>query len=115
MPGLSFKKFFLGWLINAGALYVASYYLPDFNYDSLTVLAIVSGLFSVIAIVLKPVLKILSVPLLFLGPVLFFLVDAAVLYGLGFIVPGFHTGEILTVLIAGGIVGLVNYIAHWIV
>ncbi|MFA7308700.1 MAG: phage holin family protein [Patescibacteria group bacterium] len=109
------RKFVLGWVINALAMYFASLYLNQFNYDSIEILLMVSGIFSLIAIVLKPVVKVLSLPLFFLGPILFFFVDAAVLYGIGMFVPGFHPGDILTVLFAGGIVGLVNYFAHFII
>jgi len=109
------RKFVLGWIINAFAIYLASYYLVDFNYDSWVILAVVSLAFGIVAWLISPVLKILSLPLFFLGPFIYFLADGALLWAIGYFVDGFATGDIITTVVAGVMIGIINFVAHMIV
>lgn len=112
------RKFILNWVINAGAIALASYYIATFSYNgSWLGLALTALIFSLVTVLLKPILKILSIPLFFLGPILFFLADGAVLWGISNfgLVESFQTGDWLSLGLATFIIAIVNYIAHWIV
>jgi len=109
------RKFILGWVVNAFAIYLASYYLVDFNYDGWAILVIVALVFGIVAWLISPILKILSLPLFFLGPIVYFLADGVLLWAIGYFIEGFSTGDILTTVLAGAIVGIVNWAAHLIV
>ena len=87
----------------------------NFNYDNPVVLIIVALIFGVVFSLIGPIIKLLSIPLFFMGPFIYIVVDAFLLWGIGYFIGGFTTGDILTTLIAGGIVGIINFIAHLIV
>ena len=108
-------KFFVGWAVNALAICVASMYLDKFNYDNLQVLALVSLGFGVISMFVRPILKILSLPFFLIAPILFFVANSIILFLLGIYVQGFHTGDIRTVVFAGVIVAVVNFLVHLII
>jgi len=108
-------KFFLGWAGNALAIYAASYFLNNFNYDSWQVLAIVSLGFGVISMFVKPILKVLSLPFFIIAPILFLVANSVILFLLGMYVQGFHTGDIRTVFFAGIIVAVVNFLVHSVI
>lgn len=108
-------RFFLGWAVNALAIYIASMYLVNFNYDSWQVLVLVALGFGVISMFVRPILKILSLPFLIIGPILFLVANSVILFLLGVYVQGFHTGDIRTVFFAGIIVAIVNFLVHLII
>lgn len=87
-------------------------YLVSFNYDSWQVLALVSLGFGVISMFAKPLLKLLSLPFAIIGPILLFVVNSVILFFLGIYVQGFHTGDIRTVVFAGIIIAVVNFLVH---
>ncbi|MBI2448500.1 phage holin family protein [Candidatus Microgenomates bacterium] len=109
------RKLILGVIINAMSISLASYWLDKFNYDGWVMLSIIAVLFTIVSIVLRPVIKILSLPLFFLGPIIFFLADAAILWGIDQLTTGFAVGDWQTLGIAAAIIGVINYLAHWIV
>jgi putative membrane protein len=108
-------KFFVGWAVNALAIYIASMYLVSFNYDSWQILALVSLGFGVLSMFVRPFLKILSLPFVIIGPILFLVANSVILFLLGVYVQGFHTGDIRTVFYAGIIVAAVNFLVHLII
>jgi len=108
-------KFFLGWAVNILAIYVASMYLEKFNYDSWQVLVLVALGFGTISMFARPILKILSLPFFLIGPILFFVANSIILFFLGIYIKGFHTGDIRTVVYAGVIVAVVNFLVHLII
>ena len=108
------RKFVVTVLVNMGAIYVASMYLLELKYENIWVLIAVAAVFSLVTILLKPIVKLIATPLLFLAPFLFFIVDAIILFGLGLYFPGFVIGDYITALIAGAIVGILSWIAHWL-
>jgi len=108
-------KFLIGWAVNALAIYIASMYLDKFNYDSWQILAIVSLGFGIVSMFAKPILKILSLPFFLIGPILLFVVNSVILFFLGIYVQGFHTGDIRTVVYAGVIVAVVNFLVHLVI
>jgi putative membrane protein len=88
-------KFFLRWLINAVALYVAVAFVPGIhpqsaNYLSFIWLALIFGLLNAL---LRPLLKILTCPLIILTLGLFTLLINTFLFWLaGIVGTNFHVG-----------------------
>ena len=88
-------RFFLRWLINAVALYAAVAYVPGIirqspDWFSFVWLALIFGLLNAL---LRPVLKLLTFPLIFLTLGLFTLVINTFLFWLvGVIGTNFHIG-----------------------
>lgn len=97
------------------AIYIASMYLINFNYDSWQVLALVSLAFGVVSMFAKPILKLLLLPFAIIGPILLFVVNSVILFVLGNYIQGFHAGDIRTVVFAGIIVAVVNFIVHLVI
>lgn len=105
------------WLINAVALAIAAYLLPGLHFEhDIGSLLIVAVVFGIVNALVRPVLTMLSCPLIVLTLGLFVLVINALLilltgwisdmYGLGFTVDGFWPA-----LLGGIIVGLVSTVA----
>ena len=115
------RALFLHWLLNAAALYIAAYLLPglDFTGGPLQLLA-VAAVFGLINSTLRPILMILTCPLIVLTLGLFTLVLNALLllatgwvsqaWGLGFSVRGFWEA-----FWGGLVVGLVSLLSSLLV
>jgi len=117
--GKIIKRFFVGWAINALAIYIASAYISFdefyFDYGSWKNLVVVSLVFSILALFIKPFVKLLALPFRLVGVIFFLLADGFALYLVSFFVRDFTTGDVKTTLIAGAIIGVVNFIAHLII
>lgn len=88
-------RFFLRWLINAVALYAAVAYIPGITRQSPDWFAFVwlALIFGLLNALLRPVLKLLTFPLIFLTLGLFTLVINTFLFWLvGVIGTNFHIG-----------------------
>lgn len=105
-------KFILGFAVNLLAIYMASMYLVNFNYDSWQILLIVSLVFTVIAVFMKPFLKLLSLSFHIFSPIVLFVLYAVILFGISRFFTGFDVGDLKTAIFAGAIIALVNFIAH---
>ncbi len=106
-------KFLIRWLINAGALYAAIYWLKlplDGSWASIFWLALIYGLVNSL---IRPILKLLSMPLIFLTLGLFTLVINTImfwltglighLFGIGYSVSGFwqaFLGGLITAIVS---------------
>jgi len=108
-------KFFLGWGINILAIYASSVILINFNYDSWQVLVLTALGFSVFSLLVRPFLKILSLPFPIVGPILIFVVNSFAIYILSIYVKGFHPGDMVTILEASGIISVTNFVLHLII
>jgi putative membrane protein len=115
------RSLLLHWLFNAAALWVAAYFLEglDFNGDLLH-LFLVAAVFGIVNSLLRPILTVLTCPLIVLTLGLFTLVINAFLllltgwlsqrWGLGFSVSGFWPA-----FWGGLVVGLVSFILSVII
>ena len=108
-------KLILGWAINIFAIYLSSMLLNDFNYGGWRVLVLAGLGFSFIASLTRPFLKLLSLPFPVIGIFLLFVLNSAILFGLGVYVKGFYPGDMTTILEAGGIISIVNFVLHLII
>jgi putative membrane protein len=85
------KYFIIRWALTTLAVLVASYVVRGIDHSSFTALAVASLLLGLANAVLKPILMILSLPLLLLTFGLFTIViNSLLLLMVGAIVEGFH-------------------------
>lgn len=108
------RSLILHWLLNAAALWVAAYLLPGLDFSGgLVELLIVAAVFGLVNSLLRPILTILTCPLIVVTLGLFTLVINAVMllvtgwlsarWDLGFTVSGFWAA-----FLGGLVVGLVS-------
>jgi putative membrane protein len=90
----SLKTFLQRWLVNTLAVLVAAHLVRGISYDSFTGLLIASLVLGVLNAFLRPLLLLLSLPLLFFSLGLFVLViNAFLLYFVGWLVKSFHVNS----------------------
>jgi putative membrane protein len=110
------RSLVLHWLLNAAALWVAAWLLPGLDFTGgLLDLLLVSAVFGIVNSLLKPILTVLTCPLIVVTLGLFTLVINAVMlmvtgwlsarWDLGFTVSGFWTA-----FWGGLVVGLVSLV-----
>jgi len=97
-------------LLNAIAFYVVAYLVPGVHIVGWQALLIVSVVWGVLSMVLKPILVILTLPVNILTLGLFTLVINGVLFYLtSRIVPGFTVDSIQTAMLAALVLSVVNW------
>lgn len=110
------RSLVLHWLLNAAALWVAAWLLPGLAFTGdLTDLLLVAAVFGIVNSLLRPILTVLTCPLIVLTLGLFTLVINAVMlmvtgwlsarWDLGFTVSGFWAA-----FLGGLVVGLVSLV-----
>jgi len=109
------KKFFILWLVNILLIYITSAYISfdgfNFDYGSWKNLLIVSFGFSIIAILIKPIMKLLALPFIVFGAIFSILFGMAGMYAVALFVNNFNTGgDLKTTLIAGAAFGAINFL-----
>jgi len=97
------------WIIGTLAVLVASWIVPGINYDRWHDLLIATLVLGILNSVLRPLLMLLSLPLLILTLGLFTLViNAALLYFVNLLLPGFHVKDFWNALLGALIISLVT-------
>jgi len=118
------RKIIVGVFLNALALYVVTYFITDIHYTGGIVFFLIGGFFiGFLNFFVKPLMKLLSFPLMFLTVGLFSFVINAIIFWLTVeIVNGIHFGDVsvviggrLTYLFAGVIFGLINWLLHFFI
>lgn len=118
------KRILIGIALNATALYGVTYLLDEVTYSGGFAFFVIAGaLMGMLNISVKPLMKILSLPLIFLSGGLFLIVInviilALVKYLLGVIAfrdVALHMEGAGTFLIAGILFGLINWGQHLII
>jgi putative membrane protein len=98
-------------LLNALSLYIASYVLDGVKIDNIQAALIAGVLLGVANFVVKPVLKLLAMPITLLTLGLFLLViNALVLLLVDYFVPGFEIQGFLTAVLLGIVIWALNLI-----
>ena len=107
-------RFVIRWAANAVALYVAAVLLAGITYgDDGWVLVIAAAVFTLVNMWLRPVVRLLSLPLIILTLGLFlFVVNVLMLYVTDWIVPDFEIETFWWGLLAAIIVSIVNWVLH---
>lgn len=96
-------------LINAAAFYLTAYLIPGITISGWTALFVVSIVWGILSILIKPVLIFLTLPINILTLGLFTLViNAILLLMTSSIVPGFHVDGFGTALLAGIVFSILN-------
>ena len=87
------KDFFIRWINTTVAVLIAAHIVVGIGYAQFTDLIIASLLLGILNAIARPILMLLSLPLLLLTLGLFMLViNAGLLYFVGWLVKGFHVG-----------------------
>ncbi len=104
-------RLLLRWAVNTAGLWIATQFVASVDYgDSIWVLVISALLLSVINASLKPLLTVLSLPFIALSLGLFTVVVNGVLIWLvSVLIDQFTVGNFTGAVLAGLIIGLVNY------
>jgi putative membrane protein len=102
-------NFLLTWLVAALSLLVTAYIVPGFAFDSFGTAAIAALILGLVNAFVRPVLFILTLPLTFVTLGLFlFVINALMLWLVGFLVPGFIVAGFLPALLASVVLTLVS-------
>jgi putative membrane protein len=102
-------KIFIEWILKTLTLLVTAYLVPGFMIDSYLTALIVAIVLSVLNILLKPVLIILTLPFNIMTLGLFtFVINAVLLYIASQIVRGFHIESFFTAIVAAIVITLVS-------
>jgi len=100
---------FMQLLINTIAFYVTAYIVPGVTINGWQALVVMSIVWGVLCLLVKPVLLILTLPINILTLGLFtFVINALLLMLMSAIVPGFSVAGFGTALIAAVVLALVN-------
>ncbi|HET7081293.1 MAG TPA: phage holin family protein [Chloroflexia bacterium] len=100
------------WAITIIAVFVAAKLLPTMiNYDDWVGLAIFAAVLGLVNAIVKPIVAMLSLPLVLLTLGLFLLVINALMFWLAAsLVPGFYVNGFLGALVGSIIVSLVSWV-----
>jgi putative membrane protein len=96
-------------LINIIAFYVTGYIVPGITISSWPTLIVMSIVWGVLTLIMRPILLLLTLPINILTLGLFtFVINAILLMIMSAIVPGFHLAGFGTALVAAIVLSLVN-------
>ncbi len=103
-------SFLQRWLVTTVAVLVAANVVPGIDYDSLAGLAVASLLLGVLNAFVRPVMMLLSLPLIALTLGLFVLiVNALLLYAVGHVVRSFHVSGFGAAFWGGLVISIVSF------
>ncbi len=106
-------KMLLRFVGTAAAVLLAAYLVPGFHVADFYTAAILALLLGVIGITIKPIIKLLTLPINFLTLGLFSLViNAAILLFLASFVQGFTIDSFVAALIGGVVIAVATWVLH---
>ena len=107
-------RFAIRWAFNTIALFVATWLLSGLSYGSDWWALLLAGLvFTLVSLFIKPVLAVLSIPLIIVTLGIFYLlINVLMLYLTDWIVPQFTIATFWWALLAAIIISAVNGILH---
>jgi len=107
------RTFLQRWLVDTVAVMVAANVVKGINYDSMTSLLVASLLLGVFNAILRPLLLLLSLPLVIFTLGLFTLViNALLLYFVGELVKSFHVADFGAAFLGALVISLVSIILN---
>jgi putative membrane protein len=96
-------------IVNALAFYITAYLIPGFEISGWESLLVISVVWGILSITLKPILLLLTLPINIISLGLFtFVINAVLLLIMGRIVSGFSIAGFTTALLASIVLSLVN-------
>jgi len=106
-------KIILKLAVNVAALYLVAYLVPGVKFDSFSTLLIASLVIGIINTFIKPIVKLLTLPINMVTLGLFTLVINIVLLMLAaLLVPGFELGGLFSAIIASLLLTLVSWVLN---
>jgi putative membrane protein len=110
-------RFLVRWAANAVAIYVAVQLIDGITYgDSGWTIIVAAAVFTVVNMWLRPVVRILSLPLIILTLGLFlFVVNVLMLYVTDWLVPDFEIETLGAGILGAIVVSVVNWALHALV
>jgi putative membrane protein len=107
------KTFLQRWLVDTVAVMVSANVVKGINYDSMTSLLVASLLLGVFNAILRPLLLLLSLPLVIFTLGLFTLViNALLLYFVGQLVKSFHVADFGAAFFGALIISVVSLVLN---
>ncbi|MCU0534205.1 MAG: phage holin family protein [Hydrococcus sp. Prado102] len=104
-------NFLLTWLVTAVALLITAHIVPGFKFDHWTTAAIAAIILGLVNAIVRPIFVLLTFPLTLLSLGLFLIViNALMLWLVGFLVPGFIVAGFLSALIGSIVLAIVTTI-----
>ncbi len=105
------KSLFLRWLINTGAIVLASYLIRGIHIESVWVAVIAAALLGIINAFLRPILILLTLPIniLTLG-LLTFVINGFLFYAVSWVVKGFEIKSFWAAFFGALIISIVNWL-----
>lgn len=98
-------KFILSWILNAFALLVVAYLIPDIHMTGLDVALIAAVVIGLVNMLIRPILIVFTLPITVLTLGLFILViNGFLFWAVGYYLQGFEVKTIMA-----GIIGAVAY------
>lgn len=98
-------------VVNAIAFYVTAYLVPGVKISGFEPLVVISVVWAVLAVLVRPILILLTLPVNILTLGLFtFVINALLIMAMARFVPGFEVDGFLTALIAAVVLALVNMV-----
>lgn len=107
------SRFLIRWFVCGLGLWIAAGLLGDrINYDSRIGVVVISGLMlAIVNAVIKPIVVILSLPAILFSLGLFMVViNGFMVYIVGWLYPQMQIATFGTAVLAGLVIGLVNYL-----
>ncbi len=102
-------NFLLTWLVAALSLLLTAYIVPGFEFDNFLTAALAALVLGLVNAIVRPILLILTFPLTLLTLGLFlFVVNALMLWLVGFLTPGFTVAGFLPALLGSIVLTLVS-------
>jgi putative membrane protein len=106
-------KLALKFAISAVAVYLIATYIPGIHVDSTKTILIVALVWSLIAMFVRPVLKVLTFPITLITLGLFsFVLNALLFAAVAYMVPGFAVSGIIPALIGSIILSFASSLAE---
>jgi len=110
---LKMRRFLQSWVINTFAVLVAVALLRGIRYDTLLDLFLASLLLGVLNAFVRPLLRFLAWPLLYFTLGLFvFVINALLLYFVGWLLPGFHVAGFWWAFLGALIISIASLILN---
>ena len=102
-------KLLIKLLLNIFTLWIVSYIVPGFEFDSTQALIVTAVAVGVVNTFIKPVLQIIFIPISIVTfGITAFLINVVLLWGVSFIVPGFEIINFWTAVISSILLSLVS-------
>lgn len=101
----------LNWLVLTLTIFGLAYFVPGISVDTVITGIIVGACLAFINLIVKPLIKLVTLPINLLTLGLFGLVVNALLFwGLSVVIPGFTVSGITAILIGSAVVAIISWI-----